>query len=50
MSTFNLTNTATEVNTALQAVVGADGTPDPASANMVTLHTIIGQYKYNYKL
>lgn len=35
-TTFNLTNTATEVNTALQAVVGADTTPDGASANMVT--------------
>jgi hypothetical protein len=52
MSTFNLTNTATEVNTALQAVVGADGTPDPASANMVTsqgvynhIQTQLGPFK-----
>jgi len=52
MSTFNLTNTATEVNTALQAVVGADGTPDPASANMVTsqgiythVNTELGPFK-----
>ena len=36
MSTFNLTNTATEVNTALQAVVGADTAPTAASVNMVT--------------
>ncbi len=35
-TTFNLTNSATEVNTAIQAVVGADTTPDAASANMVT--------------
>ncbi len=35
-TTFNLTNSATEVNTALQAVVGADTTPTNGSANMVT--------------
>ena len=35
-TTFNLTNSATEVNTAIQAVVGADTTPDAASVNMVT--------------
>jgi hypothetical protein len=52
MTTFNLTNTATEVNTALQAVVGADSTPDPASANMVTsqgiythVNTELGPFK-----
>jgi len=35
-TTFNLTNSATEVNTALQAVVGADTTPTNGSSNMVT--------------
>jgi anaerobic selenocysteine-containing dehydrogenase len=35
-TTFNLTNTAAEVNTAIQAVVGADTTPTNGSANMVT--------------
>jgi hypothetical protein len=35
-TTFNLTNSATEVNTALQAVVGADTTPTDESVNMVT--------------
>ena len=35
-TTFNLTNTASEVNTAIQAVVGADTTPTDGSANMVT--------------
>ena len=35
-TTFNLTNTATEVNTALQAVVGADTAPTDGSVNMVT--------------
>ncbi len=36
MSTFNLTNTASQVDTAIQAVVGADTTPTNGSANMVT--------------
>jgi hypothetical protein len=36
MSTFNLTNTATQVDTAIQAVVGADTAPTDASVNMVT--------------
>jgi hypothetical protein len=36
MSTFNLTNTATQVDTAIQAVVGADTAPTDASFNMVT--------------
>jgi hypothetical protein len=51
-TTFNLTNSATEVNTALQAVVGADTTPDAASANMVTsqgvfnhVNTELGPFK-----
>jgi hypothetical protein len=51
-TTFNLTNTATEVNTAIQAVVGADTTPDAASANMVTsqgvfnhVNTQLGPFK-----
>ena len=51
-TTFNLTNTATEVNTALQAVVGADTTPDAASVNMVTsqgvfnhVNTELGPFK-----
>ena len=35
-TTFNLTNTASEVNTAIQAVVGADTTPTDGSVNMVT--------------
>jgi len=51
-TTFNLTNSATEVNTALQAVVGADTTPDAASVNMVTsqgvfnhVNTELGPFK-----
>ncbi len=35
-TTFNLTNTASDVNTAIQAVVGADTTPTDGSLNMVT--------------
>lgn len=35
-TTFNLTNTASEVNTAIQAVVGADTAPTNGSVNMVT--------------
>ncbi len=35
-TTFNLTNPATEVNTAIQAVVGADTSPVNGSVNMVT--------------
>jgi hypothetical protein len=35
-TTFNLTNTASDVNTAIQAVVGADTTPTDGSSNMVT--------------
>ncbi len=51
-TTFNLTNTAADVNTAIQAVVGADSTPDAASANMVTsqgifnhVNTELGPFK-----
>jgi hypothetical protein len=51
-TTFNLTNTASDVNTAIQAVVGADSTPDAASANMVTsqgifnhVNTELGPFK-----
>jgi hypothetical protein len=51
-TTFNLTNSAIEVNTALQAVVGADTTPDAASVNMVTsqgvfnhVNTELGPFK-----
>ena len=36
MTTFNLTNSATEVDTAIQSVVGADTLPSSGSANMVT--------------
>lgn len=36
MTTFNLTNTADEVDTAIQAVVGADTSPLDNSQNMVT--------------
>jgi hypothetical protein len=36
MSTFNLTNTATQVDTAIQSVVSADTAPTAASVNMVT--------------
>lgn len=51
-TTFNLTNSATEVNTAIQAVVGADTAPDAASVNMVTsqgvfnhVNTELGPFK-----